>query len=523
MLSCLFYKIKLCYKIGMKSYKIGVKIFLFFFIFLNICCSLSYAGEAMVWLEKDKKIDVWPECVTLVRNIPGTDIYRVKFKSASDCLNKIRQLKKVVFVEETKSLVIPDFVGVAGNRGDGKTCIAGLKNSDLLEKLGTGKNIVVAVIDTGISLSLYGSFVKKNSGEIPGDGIDNDSNGYIDDYYGWDFGDMDSDPSDMLGHGTEVASIILSTAPDVKIIPIKVDSGMDMSFSTGDATEAIYYAIARGADIINLSFSADDFSYAIYSAIIAAVNSGCIVVAAAGNDGSDVNFPASMSQVISVGSYDAFGLPSWFSSYGKNLDILGPGENVCAKGIDGSTTMVSGTSFSTPVISGAAAVLLSMNPHLKLESVKKILFKGVKDILDPGWDMASGYGDINADALVTAATPHINLPDKILRGNQLNLDLTLPPTESLAYVLLALKFENIPWWLDSTGLWNRADKQDYAPFMTIQSDDFITIYLYGQNSIYDAIDTSLLPLGNYLWAIAIFDKNGNKLAPIGLKELYLYQ
>ncbi len=502
-----------------------MRIVLFIIIILNIFCSLSHAGGAMVWVKKNKKINTWPECVALVRKIPGKDIYRVKFKSSnvnlqSDCLDEINQLDNVLFVEKTQPLVFPDIID--GDRDGGTSCIAGLENSDLLKKLGTGKNIVVAVVDTGVSFSLYKSYLKKNSGEIPGDGIDNDSNGYIDDYYGWDFGDMDSDVSDMLGHGTEVTSVLLSIAPEVSIIPVKVNSGMDINFSTGDAAEAIYYAVSRGADIINMSFSASSFSYAIYSAVIDAINSGCVIVAASGNDGSDVNFPASMPEVIAVGSYDASGLPSWFSSSGKALDILGPGENVCAKGIDGSTITVSGTSFSTPVISGAAAVLLSMNSHLSFDSVKKILFKGTKDILDPGWDMASGYGDINADSLVAAVTPSINIPDKIAKGSKLSLSLTLPPTDFSADVFLAVIFNNIPWWLDSSGVWYRADDVDYAPFMNFQSNDFVEKYIYGQNAMHDSIDTSSQPLGNYLWAVGIFDKQGNKLAPIGLKEMKLY-
>ena len=498
-----------------------MKFFLFSVFIVLSLFSISLADDAMVWVEEGKKIDTWPSCVETVRKIPNTNIYRITVQDGSDCLDVIMQKEGVVFVEESKPVFIPDMLTAQIN-GSVHTCSAVLKDGDALANLGSGKNIIVAVIDTGISFPVYFASLKKNINEIPGDGIDNDLNGYIDDYDGWDFGDMDSDPADLLGHGTEVTSILLSVAPKVSVLPIKVNSGMDISFSTGDAAEAIYYAVSRGADVINLSFSADKFSFAIYSAVIYAVNSGCVVLAAAGNDGADVNFPAFMEEVIAVGSHDVAGAPSWFSPMGDALDILGPGEDVCATNIDGMDTIVSGTSFSTPVVTGAVAVLLSMNPNLTPESIKKILFKGTNDILDPGWDMFSGYGNIDSKALVSVSTPSINLPDKVLKGSQLDIGFTLPPTDTLTDVFFALIYKNVIWWLDSTGFWHNASEIDFSPLMTFNFDTFTTKGLYGKSGLYDAIDTTLHEAGKYLWGIGIFDKKGNMLAPLSWKEMDIY-
>jgi subtilisin family serine protease len=490
------------------------------FIFLSLF-SMSHADDAMVWVEEGKRIDTWPACVDVDRNIPDTNIYRISFQPGSGCPDVLMQVEGVVFVEQSKSVFIPDML-ISQTSGNAHTCDIGLENSDVLTDLGSGKDIVVAVIDTGVSFTVYFSSLKKNINEIPGDGIDNDLNGYIDDYDGWDFGDMDSDPADVLGHGTQVTSILLSVAPQASILPIKVNSGMDISFSTGDAAEAIYYAASRGADVLNLSFSTDDFSFAIYSAVISAVNSGCVVIAAAGNDGANVNFPASMDEVIAVGSHDVLGAPSGFSPIGDAMDILGPGEDVCATNIDGMDTIVTGTSFSAPVITGAVAVLLSMNPNLTPGSIKKILFKGTNDILDPGWDIFSGYGNIDSIVLASVSTPSINLPDQVLQGSQLDVGFTLPPTDTLTDVFFALIFKNVIWWLDSSGFWHKASETPFSPLMTFKPDTFITKNLYGQSGLYDSIDTTPHEPGNYLWGIGIFDKNGNMLAPLIWKEMNIY-
>ena len=286
-----------------------IKQILIIFIVLSLFTQV-WAKEVMVWVEPGEEIVLWPNCVKDFRKIPGSDIYRVNVNgSGDDCIKELKKLEKVIFIEEDQQILISDSL-VLSAQEPGDVCDTSIKDAFVLNSLGKGDKILAAVIDTGISLSTYASSLKKNLNEIPGDGIDNDLNGYIDDYDGWDFGDMDADPEDILGHGTQVSSILLGVAPDLMILPIKVNQSMDSTFSTANAAEAIFYAVSAGVDIINLSFSTKYDSFAINTAVKYALDSGIIVVAAAGNSGGDVEFPANMEGVIAVGSFDMSGNPS---------------------------------------------------------------------------------------------------------------------------------------------------------------------------------------------------------------------
>ena len=141
---------------------------------------------------------------------------------------------------------------------------------------------------------------------------------------GWDFGDNDNEPQDENGHGTEVSSIILALAPECRILPLKINLDGGDTFTTADLVEGIYYAFSLGARVINLSLTVDQNSEAVSEAIRAAYGAGSLVVAAAGNDSGEVAFPASMDEVIAVGSL--YGdIPPWFSPEGLELEITAPG------------------------------------------------------------------------------------------------------------------------------------------------------------------------------------------------------
>jgi subtilisin family serine protease len=478
-----------------------------------------FADEAMVFVDQGEGMVQWPGCVQTARQIPGTGIYRVEYKGGDGCVAELQQLDPVVYVEKSTPILIPDFLGTAQTAVH--TC-ATLANAGLLADLGYGQGVTVAVIDTGTALSVFGSDVAVNAGEIPGDGIDNDLNGYVDDVYGWNFGADNADVTDILGHGTQVTSIVLSVAPKVKIVPVKVTTGQDVAFTTGAAAEAMYYAISRGADVLNLSFSTAQFSYGIYTAVLEAVKAGVLLVAAAGNDGNTVQFPALMDEVIAVGSHDAAGNPSWFSPAGTAMGLLGLGEEACAKDLDGAGVTVSGTSFSTPAVSGTAAVLWSMNPHLSPVSLTQMLYAGTKDILDPGFDLVSGYGNLDAKVLVAVVTPGVDVPGDVKTGVKLSVSLTLPPTDAATDVYFALVFDNAVWWMDGAGIWYDAQTVPLGPFDTLVVTDFQSLPVYGISTVFGEIDTTPHLPGKYLWGTAIFDKKGNILAPIGWKEMNLY-
>jgi len=220
-----------------------------------------------------------------------------------------------------------------------------------------GKNVVVAVIDNGVWLEhpdLTGSaWINKDEDQY--NNKDDDSNGYIDDYYGWNFIDNNNDLVTKGSHGTGVAGVIsansnsigiIGIAPESKIMPLIVcdETGCEDDI----VISAIKYAVDNGADIINLSLGSSGYvGYnSEYDQIIGyAYDNGVVVVAAAGNGdieslsytGQDLNFakvsPASndvndMNTVLGVGALNALKKPTSWSNYGKGVDVYVQGEDI---------------------------------------------------------------------------------------------------------------------------------------------------------------------------------------------------
>jgi thermitase len=223
-----------------------------------------------------------------------------------------------------------------------------------LSKLGAG--VKVAVIDTGIDLkhpAFTNSLVASNEMK--------------------DFIDGDSNPQDVgkggqagFGHGSEVASIVLQIAPLAKIMPLRALN----ADGTGDAKkvlDAVKFAIAKGAQIVNLSIGMNWAAADLIPVFEAAANlKGVLIVRAAGNTGTSqpTMSVADPATVITVGSVNTLGQKSGFSAYGQYTDISAPGENIYGAFPSSQTIAWSGTSMSTPVVSGALALVLSENPAL---------------------------------------------------------------------------------------------------------------------------------------------------------------
>ncbi len=280
----------------------------------------------------------------------------------------------------------------------------------------TGQGVTVAVVDSGIDLnhpdlvsSLY-----VNPGEIPGNNIDDDGNGYVDDVHGYDFVDSDSRPQDTNGHGTNVAGIIAAAnnsigatgvAPDAKILPVRVldTSGAGSSI---DVAAGIRYAADMGAQIINLSLGGG-YSRAIEQAIDYAGRLGSLVIAAAGNESSGVpgypaRFSASMSHVLSVGAIDSGSHRASFSNLVGNsgaVQIDAPGVRVTNAYLNGSYATVSGTSQAAPHVSAVAALALQANPDLSPSQLRNLLVGGA----DQRAGRSDSVGIVNAATTVAYA------------------------------------------------------------------------------------------------------------------------
>jgi subtilisin family serine protease len=290
-----------------------------------------------------------------------------------------------------------------------------------LEKPATeGEKVVVAIIDTGLDRShplfnnanaIWTNEAEKNG--VPG--IDDDQNGYVDDINGWNFVMNNRNPDDDSTHGTHVAGIVLSVGQDiladsiqeskVRIMPLKFLNSSG-SGTTSDAVEAIYYAVDNGAKVINNSWTGLSYSQALYEAYEYANSKGVLLVAAAGNMGSNndetpaypanYDLPGSMS-VLATKSDDTI---AGFSNFGINSVSVGaPGVGIISAvpgscSIQGCFQVKSGTSMAAPFVSGLAALAMREAPHLMGPQIKNILMDS-SDKIDLLLNMSKSGGRVN--------------------------------------------------------------------------------------------------------------------------------
>jgi serine protease len=244
---------------------------------------------------------------------------------------------------------------------------------------GTGR-IIVAVIDSGIAYNHpdLKANIWHNPGEIAGNGIDDDHDGYVDDAVGYNFVSNTGNPADDNGHGTHVAGIIGAVGDNgvgvsgvdwhVQIMALKfLDAGGSGYMS--DAVRALNFAVAHGAKIVNASFAGGGYDPAMATALANARAKGVIVVAAAGNDGTDNDanlvYPANYSgdNVVSVAAVDQNDRLATFSDYGaKTVDIAAPGVGILSTLPNGKYGSYSGTSMATPFVTGALALVWDTHP-----------------------------------------------------------------------------------------------------------------------------------------------------------------
>jgi len=258
--------------------------------------------------------------------------------------------------------------------------------------------VLVAVLDTGIDLTHpdLAANIYTNPGEIAGNGIDDDHNGFIDDVHGWNFFGNNNNAQDDNDHGTHVAGIIGAIGNNgvgiagvnwnVSLLPVKF-LGPDGSGFLSGAIEAINYATIMKAQIINMSSGVGEFSQAMSDAIKVAQNAGILFVAAAGNTGVDADttpsYPASyaLPNVISVAATDNQDRLATFSDYGiQTIHLAAPGVDIYSTILGGKYATYSGTSMAAPLVSGVAALLLSQEPTLSVSAIKDRLMKSCDSI-----------------------------------------------------------------------------------------------------------------------------------------------
>ena len=300
-----------------------------------------------------------------------------------------------------------------------------------------GRPVTIAIVDTGIDIThpdLQG-IIYTNTAEIPGDRIDNDANGYIDDVNGWNFVDKNNDVTDYESsseendHGTHCAGIIgagvnstgiagVASNTNVKILPVKVLGGKDGYGSTVDIVAGIKYAQKMGAQICNLSlgYEATKNNSSVDSILKKTISeSNMVFVIASGNGDRNYNginnditptYPASYdcNNIISVANLTPTGTLNSSSNYGlKSVDIAAPGTCIYSTITENGYDYFTGTSMSAPMVAGGLAEIYSYYTDVTMLQASKILLETAKPVSALSGKISTGgmldiYGALTRDS-----------------------------------------------------------------------------------------------------------------------------
>ncbi|MGD9691664.1 MAG: S8 family peptidase [Phycisphaerales bacterium] len=309
---------------------------------------------------------------------------------------------------------------VAGDPGVADRDIDGPEAWDII----TTTTMPIAVCDSGLRRThedITGN-LWTNPGEIAGNGIDDDGNGYVDDTQGWDFYFNDNDPNDGNGHGTHVAGTIGAKGNNskgvtgvnwnCKLVSLRIANASG-SISSSAAISAINYCVAKGIKVSNHSWGGGGYSQSMFNTISAARTAGHLVIAAAGNGGADgvgdnndsiPQYPASynLDNIISVAAVNNDGNLASFSNFGAtSVDLAAPGVLIasCYSTNNTSYVYLDGTSMATPHVTGVAALVWTRYPAWTYSQVRSRILSSVMPLSSLSGKCATG-GLLNANGAV---------------------------------------------------------------------------------------------------------------------------
>ncbi|OQC13836.1 MAG: Thermophilic serine proteinase precursor [Lentisphaerae bacterium ADurb.Bin082] len=286
-------------------------------------------------------------------------------------------------------------------------------------------NVVVAVVDSGIA----GNHPDLSQNLVAG----------------YNFCADNSDTEDDHGHGTQVAGIIgaqanpqtgtSGIAPGTRMMPLKVLDANGEG-TAGDVAEGIVYAADYGARVISLALGTYAESGVLEAAIEYAASRNCLIIAAAGNNGSDEpTYPAAFPKTLAVGAVNKFRKPCFFTNRAAYVDIVAPGQDVLTTAYNGEHQELTGTSAAAAHLAGVAALMLATSPSLDIESFQAILQNTASDLEVGGWDAQTGFGLVDCAAAVkckqAVSQEHIgivnvvSLPERPLANQSVNIFLAV--------------------------------------------------------------------------------------------------
>ncbi|MEW6750702.1 MAG: S8 family serine peptidase [Candidatus Latescibacterota bacterium] len=306
------------------------------------------------------------------------------------------------------------------------------------ELAGEGGGVLVAVVDSGVDFmhpDLAGQ-IWHNPAEMGGvEGVDDDGNGYVDDEGGWDFADApglpgvgdylerDNDPADQSGHGTHVAGIIAAAvngrgvsgvAPAARLMIVRAGFNLASGafLEDDDLAAAVVYAADNGARVINMSWGDPAFSPLLRDAARYGRAAGCVLVAAAGNEGTGGAFyPAHLDETIAVAAAGTAGDRAGFSNWGPAVDLAAPGVAILGLAPGGGYVERSGTSMAAAHVSGLAALVLARQGGLSADQIRGALLATCRPTAEADWDPGVGAGLARVEARQVAAPPVVQISE----------------------------------------------------------------------------------------------------------------
>ncbi len=357
--------------------------------------------------------------------------------SVEEAVNRYKNHGKVEYIEPdyiVEALEVPDdpmFDQLWGLLNTGQT--GGTPDADIdaddAWNVGTGTHdVLVGVVDTGVDYNHtdLAANTWTNPGEIAGNGVDDDGNGFIDDIKGWDFYNDDNDPIDDNGHGSHCSGTIGAVGNNgigvagvnwsVKIAGIKFLSSGGSGY-TSDAIDAINYGVTIGCKVLSNSWGGGGYSAAMEDAIQDAYDAGILFAAAAGNSSTNTDlsphYPSSydVGNVVSVAATDHNDELASFSNYGlTSVDLGAPGVNILSTLPGNSYGELSGTSMATPHVAGVAALIWSLYPGMTVDLVKTRLLTMADPVPDLAGRCVTGA---RLNAFMSIAEPDSTPPDAI--------------------------------------------------------------------------------------------------------------
>ncbi|HPG41324.1 MAG TPA: S8 family serine peptidase [bacterium] len=458
------------------------------------------------------------ETIKAYKILPNTFHVRITDQQpAGDKARSLMSLPQVEIVDlNMKSRVHavpndPGFDGLFGMHNEGQTGGEDDADIDAPEawdiETGSGQ-VIVGILDSGIDYDHpdLEDNMWINADEIPDNGVDDDDNGYIDDIHGWDFAYGDNDPSDYCGHGTHVAGTVgaignngigvAGVCWNVKLMALKYLND-ESSGWTNDMLTAFEYGVANGVDIIQNSTGGGSYEEVLKRAI---ANTNTLFVSSAGNDAKDTDedaaYPSAYNcaNILAVAALDHNNDISTFSNFGaQTVDLAAYGTDILSTkpyneteidfGAPGSGLdpdyygIISGTSMSTPQVSGAAALLLSHNPDYTWQELKSAIMENV-DVVSSMLGKCVTHGKLNVYKALNASGTVTNKTIFVIQNQGLQT-LTVSAITSNKTWLTVTGYPAAPFTINSGYFqqvqvnvnWNQAGTAAQQGTITIQSND----------------------------------------------------